>query len=128
VSGTRGHLWIDDFVLPHFGSELTFEVSNAVYDVNGCDFNMEPHRRRYSVAEYANSRAQAQETNMIRRFSANVLAEAIEPFWGEIALKTQHVLDACLQSSRADGQRVPLTARPGTTSPANGPSVVIRST
>jgi predicted dehydrogenase len=109
VSGTQGHLRIDDFVLPHFGSELKFEVGNAVYDINGCDFNMEPHSRKFAVAEYANSRAQAQETNMIRRFSANVLAEEVEPIWSEIALKTQRVLDACLRSAHQDGQRVPLT-------------------
>ena len=101
ISGTHGHVQINDFVLPYFGSELTFDVCNAVYDMNGCDFNMEPHTRRFAVAEYANSAVHSQEAKMIRHFSGNVVAEQIEPFWGEIVLKTQQVVDACLRSARA---------------------------
>ena len=84
ISGTHGHVQLNDFVLPYFGSELTFESGNAVYDMVGCDFNMEPHRRSYAVAEYSNSAVQSQETNMIRHFSGNVLAQEIEPFWGRL--------------------------------------------
>ena len=40
------HVQLNDFVLPYFGSELTFESGNAVFDMVGCDFNMEPHRRQ----------------------------------------------------------------------------------
>ena len=112
ASGTHGHVQINDFVLPYFGSELTFDVCNAIYDIDGCDFNMEPHTRRFAVAEYANSAAHAQETKMIRHFSANVVAEQIEPFWGEIALKTQQVVDACLLSARQNGQPVSLDREP----------------
>ena len=42
---------------------------------------------------------------MIHNFSALVLSGKLEPIWGEIALKTQLVLDACLESAR-DGGRV----------------------
>ncbi len=108
ISGSHGHIQINDFVLPYFGSELTFDVCNAVYDINGCDFNMEPHTRRFAVAEYSNSADHAQETKMIRHFSANVVAQQIEPFWGDIALRTQRVVDACLRSACAGGQPVTL--------------------
>jgi predicted dehydrogenase len=108
ISGSHGYVHLHDFVLPYFGSELTFDVCNAVYDVNGCDFNMEPHTRRFAVAEYGNSSVHAQETKMIRHFSANVIAQAIEPFWGEIAWKTQQVVDACLRSARQNGRPVSL--------------------
>ncbi len=104
VSGTQGYVHLADFVLPYFGSEVAFEVSNAVFRVNGCDFNMENHTRRFAVHEYSNSTPDSQETNMIRTFARIVTSGEFEPHWGEQALKTQQVLDACLQSARANGQ------------------------
>ncbi len=103
VSGSRGYLTVPDFVLPFFGSEAAFEVNTPVFRVRGCDFNMEDHTRRYAVDEYSNSSPNSQETSMIRKFADIVLSGKTEPFWGEIALKTQQVLDACLRSASADG-------------------------
>ncbi len=105
VSGTEGHLRIDDFVLPYFGSELSFEVCNAAFRATGCQFNMEPHRRQYSVAEYSNNHPNAQETRMIRTFSDLVLSKKVDDHWPQIALKTQQVMDACLASA-VSGQPV----------------------
>jgi predicted dehydrogenase len=100
VSGAKGHLHVTDFVLPWYGSELTFAVTNPLYDVRGCDFNMQNRTRRVTVAEYSNSFAPSQESNMIRHFADHVLSRQIDESWGEIALKTQQVLDACLASAR----------------------------
>ena len=108
ISGRSGFAHVRDFVLPFFGSEAGFETTNAVYSFHGCDFNMEDHTRRHAVPEYSNSFAVAQETNMIRNFADLVLSGRIEPHWGEIALKTQQVLDACLASARQDGALVPV--------------------
>ena len=108
ISGTLGQIHIHDFVLPFFGSELTIDVFNSLFDVDGCEFKMEPHRRQFAVAEYGNGTPQSQEAYMIRRFSANVVAEQVEPFWGEFTLKTQRVLDACLESSRQNGAPIEL--------------------
>jgi len=110
VSGTRGSLQVADFVLPFFGSESVFEVMQPVFQVRGCDFNMEDHTRRIAVAEYSNSSPTAQETNMIRTFSGLVLSGQPDPTWGDRALKTQQVLDVCLQSAREDGKVVSLRA------------------
>ena len=55
VSGTRGGLYVPDFVLPYYGSEVSFEVSNPVFHITGCDFNMEGHTRRVAVREYSSS-------------------------------------------------------------------------
>ena len=96
ISGTRGQLHVADFVLPYFGSELKFDVTNSAFEVHGCDFNMEARQRSYAVDEYSNSGINAQETLMINAFSRNVLEGTIDPQWGQIALKTQQVLDACL--------------------------------
>ncbi len=106
VSGSNGYLRLEDFVLPFFGSEIGFDVHNAHFDIKDCDFNMEPRITRHTIAEYSNSTTNSQETNLFRNFSAIVLSGQIEPKWGEIALKTQQVLDACLQSAQNDGAMV----------------------
>jgi predicted dehydrogenase len=106
VSGTEGYATVRDFVLPFFGSEVAFEANRPVFRVRGCDFNMEDHTRRHAVAEYSNGTPEAQETNLIRNFSGIVTSGRLEPQWGEQALKTQQVLDACLHSAREDGQPV----------------------
>ena len=46
---------------------------------------------------------------MIRTFSALVLSGKVDPSWGEIALETQLVLDACLRSARDGGRLVAVT-------------------
>jgi len=106
VSGTKGYLHVPDFVVPFFGSEAAFEVSNNFLRIQGCDFNMENHSRRHAVAEYSNSTANSQEANMIQTFGRIVASGQLEPVWGDIALQTQQVLDACLQSAREDSRPV----------------------
>jgi len=110
VGGTKGCLHVPDFVLPHSGSELAFQVSNPVFSITGCDFNMEEHKRQFAVREHSNSAANAQETNMFRRFADLALLGKPDFFWGEIAWKTQQVLDACLESARSEGRMVELDA------------------
>jgi predicted dehydrogenase len=106
ISGTRGFVQVPDFVVPFFGCEVGFEVGHTVFHVQGCDFNMENHSRRHTVAEYSNSAPSSQETNMIRTFARIVASGQMEPAWGDIALGTQQVVDACLRSARAGGERV----------------------
>ncbi|NUQ63006.1 MAG: Gfo/Idh/MocA family oxidoreductase [Pirellulales bacterium] len=108
LSGTSGYLHVSDFVLPHYGAELAFDVSNPIFNISGCDFNMEDHTRRFAVHEYSNAAATAQETNMFRTFAGLVLGGKPDPYWGEIALKTQLVLDGCLRSAREGGKLVEL--------------------
>lgn len=109
VSGSKGFLHLPDFVLPFFGAETTFTVTNSVFHVAGCDMNMEEHTRRFQVPEYGNSAVNAQETHMIERFSELALSGSPDSFWGEVALNTQRVLDACLRSARSGGELVELT-------------------
>ena len=109
VSGTSGSVHVPDFVLPFFGCESAFEANRPVFNVRGCSFHMESHARRHAVAEYSDGTTDAQETNMIRTFSDRVLSGKLDPAWGEIALKTQLVLDACLRSARDGSRLVPLT-------------------
>jgi hypothetical protein len=67
---------------------------------------MESHPRRLAVSEYSSGAVNAQETKMIETFAGIVISGQLEPRWGDLALKTQQVVDACLQSARADGKMV----------------------
>jgi predicted dehydrogenase len=100
LTGTDGLIRLEDFVLPFFGNELAFETINADLKVTGCDFNMEPNRRRIVVPEYSNSHTTAQETNLFRDFAAQVLSGKLNEEWPQIALKTQEVMESCLDSAR----------------------------
>jgi predicted dehydrogenase len=101
VSGTRGLVRLDDFVLPFFGDEVRFDVVSSVFEKSGCDFDMRRRARAVVVPEYSNSHPSAQEACLFRAFSSLVLGGRVETRWGEIALSTQLVMDACLRSARA---------------------------
>ncbi len=101
VSGTKGLVQVDDFVLPFFGDEGRFDVTNSVFEKSGCDFDMRRRTRSVVVPEYSNSHPTAQEANMFRTFSALVAEGRPDPHWGEVALRTQMVMDACLRSARS---------------------------
>lgn len=106
ISGTKGYLDVRDFVLPYLGNTVSFDVGNHNFAVDGCRFTMEQYQRTVSVPEYSNNAATAQETNLFRNFSALVLGGQPDPFWQNIALQTQQVLDAALKSARNDGAAV----------------------
>lgn len=106
VSGTKGSLRLNDFVLPYFGDALTFEVSQPKFRVSGCDFNMEPNLRNVSVSEYSNSHRSSQETNLFRSFAAQIHSGRLNVDWPDVALKTQQVMEACLVSARENGRMV----------------------
>jgi predicted dehydrogenase len=101
VSGTKGSIAVRDFVLPYYGCESEFVADRPVFNVKGTSYHWESHPKRFAVTEYSDGAADAQETNMIRTFSGLVLSGKPDPFWGQVALKTQVVLDACLQSARS---------------------------
>lgn len=106
LSGTRGGLRVEDFVLPFAGKELSFKVYHADFKVKGCDFRMEPHLQRIDVPESSHGQTDAQETNMFRSFAAQAMSGQLNPLWPETALKTQQVMEACLQSARAGGRPI----------------------
>jgi predicted dehydrogenase len=106
VSGAKGSISVRDFVLPYYGCESEFVADRPVFNVKGTSYHWESHPKRFAVTEYSDGAPDAQETNMIRTFSGLVLSGKPDPMWADIALKTQVVLDACLQSARAGGALV----------------------
>lgn len=108
IAGSKGFAQVTDFVLPFVGCESAFTTHKAAFHVDGCDYSMEEHTRRYAVREYSNNAPSAQESNLFRKFSELVLGGKPDPFWADIALKTQQVMDACLTSARNDGKTIEL--------------------
>ena len=106
VSGTKGYVQINDFVLPYFGNEVAFEVGNHNFAVDGCHFNMEKVFHRHAVSEYSNNTRNSQEAELFRTFAGLVLSGTCDSYWPEIALKTQRVLDAALKSAYNGGMAV----------------------
>jgi len=108
LSGVKGYAQVPDFVLPFAGCELSFEVQQHQFRIRGGDFRMEPNPRRITVDEYSHNHPTAQEANLFRNFSNLVRSGKLDQQWPEIALKTQLVLDACLESARNNNAAVRL--------------------
>jgi hypothetical protein len=103
VSGQQGHLWVPDFVLPFSGRQIAFETGNPAFKVQGCDFEMQPHTRRWVVEEHSHSDSTAQESRMFRTFTDQVRSGVLNAVWPEMALKSQWVMQACQESALAQG-------------------------
>ncbi len=104
ILGNRGYLHLSDFVLPFAGNKTSFETSSPVHNVQGCDFKLEPHSRRWAASEHGHSHPSAQETNLFRNFVEQVRSGKLNLSWPEAALKTQRVLQACRESAVAGGK------------------------
>ena len=102
ICGDKGYLQVDDFVLPFFGARTQFDIRKAHLRIEGCDFDMEDRTETVYLNEYSNANETAQEVNMIREFSRNVLSGSVDAFWSDIAMKTQIVCNACLESARSN--------------------------
>ena len=100
ISGDRGYIQINDFVLPYEAPETSFDISNAEFIVDGCDFSMKNSRRTVNVKESGSSTTDSQETQLFKTFSGIVNSGKIDNRWADYALRTQIVLDTCLQSAR----------------------------
>jgi predicted dehydrogenase len=108
VSGSKGYVELNDFVLPWYGAESAFRSENSEFEIEGCEFRMARRSRTHAVAEFSNSHSTSQETRLFRTFGELVLSGRRDPHWPEIALKTQQVMDACLASARQGGQPMSL--------------------
>lgn len=106
ISGTKGYVECKDFVLPYYDNTVSFDAANHNFVSEGCQFDMEKYLQTISVPEFSNNHATAQETNMFRNFSTLVLSGKVDSHWPEIALKTQQVMDAALNSARNNSEPV----------------------
>jgi predicted dehydrogenase len=108
LSGSEGYLRLNDFVLPFHGNEVVAYTGNDHFHIDNCDFHMENHLQRHAVREYDAGESSAQEVCMIRNFADLINSGTRSGVWPEWTLKTQKILDACLESSINDGATVKL--------------------
>lgn len=87
MSGVKGQLRVADFVHPRGVLETEFEL-------NGETVRVKSGGKRVKAASVA------QQTKMIRNFARQVFSGKLNREWPKSALKTQRVLDACLESAR----------------------------
>jgi len=99
VSGDQGHLTLDDFVLPYYGSQTSFITHSPFFHVRNCDFRMEDRRKTHTYGEYSEGHPTAQEVLLFDDFSRLVLQGKSDHRWLEYAEKTQRVVDALKRSA-----------------------------
>ena len=108
VSGQKGWLRLPDFVHPFDSREPAFEVNRSEIRVRAEAGAQVPT----SVSDPSEmGHSTAQNTIMFRNFANQVFSGKLNGDWPMWALKTQQVMDACLQSAQNDGQAVSLAAR-----------------
>lgn len=108
ISGSKGFMTVDDYVLPFYDAEAAWHEHQHVLEIDNCRWNFRRHTTRRAVAEYAVGEPNAAEVNMVRTFSQNVIDGKVDPSYPELTLKTQKILDACLKSDVSDGARISL--------------------
>ncbi len=106
VSGERGYLTVEDFVLPFYGAESSWREHQHNLSIDNCRWNFAQHTRRHAVPEFASGEPNSQEVNMVRRLANAALSEPIDPFYPELTIKTQRILDACRLSDSDGGTLV----------------------
>lgn len=97
VLGTEGQLLLDDFVLPYLDGEVAFTVSQPVFTEDG---QVERHDQRVAVSERSQGQSNSQDTRLLNKFAELALSGQPDESWGQATLRTQIVLDACLESAR----------------------------
>ena len=104
MSGDKGYIFLDDFVLPLYGAEVGWGEHAHTLEIDNCRWNFNRHSTRHAVAEYSSGESNSQEVNMVRTFGDLVISGKIDTRHPDIALKTQQVLDACRRSDIDDGR------------------------
>lgn len=108
VGGTKGHVYVNDFVVPYYANETAYTLYKGGLNQRSCSFHMEERAHKVTIPEYSDGWVNSQETNLFRNFSNYVLSGKPDYVWADIALKTQVVMDACLASSRDNGRLIDL--------------------
>jgi predicted dehydrogenase len=111
INGTKGSLYVSDFVLPFSGATTGFTVRKPEFVLNGCQFDMREGQLEERIDEPSNNAPGSQEAEMFRTFSSLVLDGKIDDRWSSISLKTQEVLDACIESCNKHGSAIPLMGK-----------------
>jgi len=104
ISGDQGYLSLNDFVLPFYDSKTNWTLNRHELEIDNCRWNFRPRTQRRAADEYHSGEANAQEAQMIRTFAERIFAGQVDDHFFQRSIKTQRVLEACLESA-ADGGR-----------------------
>lgn len=104
LTGDRGYVTIDDFVLPFVDAESKWQRHNHDLKINNCRWDFGRHTTSLAVRESASGQPDSQEVRMFRHFAAAVLHGKPATRAADIAVKTQRVLDALRRSAVEDGR------------------------
>jgi predicted dehydrogenase len=104
VSGRDGWVWVPDFVHPFNSYEPAFEVNRKEMRVPTGAQAPTPASDRGDFGH-----ATAQSTIMFRNFANQIFSGKLNEEWPMWALKTQQVLDACLQSAQKAGKPIKIS-------------------
>jgi predicted dehydrogenase len=107
VGGEQGWLHLPDFVHPFDSYEPVFVANRTEIRVGDGSAKCPP-----GVDAMGQGHPTAQDTRMFRNFANQVFSGKLNEDWPMWALKTQQVLDACLQSAQEAGKLVKLGAKP----------------
>lgn len=105
IAGVNAILRVDDFVIPR-------SPSSASYTVEENPQLLDTATRVTSSVTTVEVRDCCQEANMVKTFESLTRDSTNRIFWMRVSLMTQAVMDALMQSMRADGQRVPVAPLP----------------
>ncbi len=109
LTGDRGYVTMDDFVLPYMDAEAKWQSHNHDLQVDNCRWNFGRHTTQHAVWEHAAGESDSQEVQMVRDFAECILNGSPNARASEIALKTQRVLDALRRSDVDNGKWVTIT-------------------
>ena len=104
VSGTKGVLTVEDFVLPCDNDNPVFTIERQEEFGDGPSSGMRSLKHEVKVPGPGVS----QKTMLFRNFGDLVLSGERDSYWPEIALTTQRVMDALMESAKEDGMTVEL--------------------
>ncbi len=104
ISGDKGNVFIDDFVLPFNGSDNRFYSNKVDFVVDGCDAQMRSNRKEHIVAEHSHGHPTAQEVKLFYNFSKAVLSKNVDWKWLDKSMATQRVISALKDSSDASSK------------------------
>jgi predicted dehydrogenase len=106
VSGDRGYLSLDDYVLPLYDSKTNWQIHRHDLVIDNCRWNFARRTEHFHCDEYHSGESEAQEVAMVRNFANLVASGQTDATYANRALQTQRVLDACLRSDAENGARI----------------------
>ena len=108
VVGSKSCVEFTDFVLPLTMEETAYNIRQNSISTQEMEWGVETWLKRVSTALRGDDSSHAQEANMFRHFAAQVFSGTLCTDWPAQALKTQSVVDACLESACSGGNAVVL--------------------